>query len=115
MKKTETAEIFTGETPLVPLKAKGGGKEGLLTRFVFHPNKEFSLLTQKRQNEVVDKILSDKMRQHCAKIGWWPDKNRKPYVIERQDDGTYILMTFLKKGVVGVSFDKNGIINVNEK
>lgn len=115
IKKIESAEIFTGETPQIALKAKGGGKEGLLTRFVFHPNKEFYSLTEERQKDVVDKVLSTQLWNHCNKIGWWPDKNKKAYTIEKQEDKTYVLITFLKKGIKGVSFDRKGIINVNEK
>lgn len=115
IKKLEKSEVFVGETPQIAFKGKNSGKEGLLTRLVFTPNKEFHSLTLVRQNDVVDKTLSSMLTKHCQKIGWWPDRNKKPYTIEKQEDGTYIIISFLKKGVNGVSFDNKGIINVNEK
>src|SRR6266436_6023850 len=76
------------------LRGEDKGKYGRLASFIFHPNYEaLKGFSEEAQLKVIEDTLSKQLWAHCKLIGWWPGKNQ--YEINKQDDGSYLLTSFL--------------------
>lgn len=121
IKKLESSEVFEAETEGVKFQGEDGGELGDVVRFVFIPNKEFLELHVDEQNRVIVDTLRGQLLEYCKKIGWYPDDNKESYRIEKQDDGSYVLISYLKRGITpGAKFAHEieaaqGVIGINQK
>jgi len=121
IKSLESSEHFEAEAPSIELKGEDTGEMGILRRIQFHPN--YVALEGKTEEEILSIISEELVKQlwkQCETIGWWPDENKKPYEIHKQEDGSYLLISYLHKGSKPnaklVSELKHlGIIGINEQ
>lgn len=100
------------------LRGEDKGRFGRLASFILHPNYEaLKGFSEEAQLKVIEDTLSKQLWTHCKLIGWWPD-NKKPYEVNKQNDGSYLLTSFLiyERGKsVDVQKDTAGIIGINKK
>ena len=117
IKKSKAVET---EADQVDLKGEDTGKDGLLVRFGFTPNPDATRgMSVDEVTKIAEKTLAKVLQDYCVKIGWFPNPNYEPYKIYRQDDGSFLIMSFLKKSITGKSAkdvsDVQGRIGINEK
>lgn len=98
------------------------GETGIMKRFVFVPNPE--ALKGKNDLEIrhiAEESLTPQLWKCCKELGWWPsEKYGQPYTITKQDDGSFVLASFLQDGKKpNAKFlsrkDKKEVIGVNEQ
>lgn len=121
--KLASSERHEASTDQIEIRGQDGGKMGKVTRFAFMPNEKFKELTLSEQNGVLSEVLVDKFWKHCEDIRWWPDQRwpgKKEYTIEKQEDGSYVLISYLFKGIRNARSEHSidsiaGIVSVNDK
>lgn len=121
LSRQESSEKFEAEAPSFDLKGEDTGEMGIFKRIQFVPN--YVSLQGKTEEEIEHIVKTELLRQlwnECETIGWWPDENKIPYEIHKQDDATYLLISFLKKGIspsakLVTELDHLGIIGINEQ
>ena len=118
-KKLRGSEFKEHTVGGIELKGEDTGKYGRLIPIVIHPNMDMLKdKTEKEINDIMEKTLTNQLWKHCENIGWWPDENYKPYEINKQKDGSYLLTAFLKPGIKNAKLtheDVGGTINIDDR
>lgn len=111
------------ETEGVAVQGQDTGPWGVLVNFQFIPNPVTTAnLSAEQLLTEVEETLRHSLYNHCEKIGWYPtsSKKRKPYQINKQEDGSYLLTAYLqhhtKPGAMDIgSHQRDKIVGINKK